>query len=86
MRSYIGEVDPHGHEFKVQELCVVDEVTQQLVCEGYYIAFRLLVSGVDFTFDDDATMAPVLRDISRLVPLGTGLRITVWVELDLQQW
>ena len=24
MHSYIGEVDPHGHEFRVQELCVVD--------------------------------------------------------------
>ena len=26
MHSYIGEVDPHGHEFRVQELCVVDEL------------------------------------------------------------
>ena len=24
--SYIGQVDPHGHEFRVQELCVVDEL------------------------------------------------------------
>ena len=24
--SYIGERDPHGHEFRVQELCVADEL------------------------------------------------------------
>ena len=27
LRSYIGEVDPHGHEFRVQEICAVDELT-----------------------------------------------------------
>ena len=26
LRSYIGEHDPHGHEFHVQELCIVDEL------------------------------------------------------------
>ena len=26
LHSYIGQVDPHGHEFRVQELCVVDEL------------------------------------------------------------
>ena len=26
LHSYIGEVDPHGHEFRVQEICVVDEL------------------------------------------------------------
>ena len=26
LHSYIGETDPHGHEFRVQELCVVDEL------------------------------------------------------------
>ncbi len=26
LQSYIGQVDPHGHEFRVQELCVVDEL------------------------------------------------------------
>ncbi|NDI02002.1 MAG: coenzyme F420-0:L-glutamate ligase [Actinobacteria bacterium] len=67
MRSYIGEVDPHGHEFKVQELCVVDEVTAaaELVKGNTSRIPVAVVSGVDFTFDDDATMAPVLRDISR---------------------
>ena len=44
MRSYIGEVDPHGHEFKVQELCVVDEVTAaaELVKGNTSRPFRLL--------------------------------------------
>ncbi len=26
LRSYIGEHDPHGHEFQVQELCIADEI------------------------------------------------------------
>ena len=26
MASYVGQRDPHGHEFRVQELCVVDEL------------------------------------------------------------
>ena len=67
MRSYIGEVDPHGHEFKVQELCVVDEVTAaaELVKGNTSRIPVAVVSGIDFEFDDDATMAPVLRDISR---------------------
>jgi len=67
MRSYIGEVDPHGHEFKVQELCVVDEVTAaaELVKGNTSRIPVAVVSGLDFKFDDDATMAPVLRDISR---------------------
>jgi coenzyme F420-0:L-glutamate ligase / coenzyme F420-1:gamma-L-glutamate ligase len=26
LTSYIGQVDPHGHEFRVQELCVADEL------------------------------------------------------------
>ncbi len=67
MRSYIGEVDPHGHEFKVQELCVVDEVTAaaELVKGNTSRIPVAVVSGIDFEFDDEATMAPVLRDISR---------------------
>jgi coenzyme F420-0:L-glutamate ligase/coenzyme F420-1:gamma-L-glutamate ligase len=26
LRSYIGQTDPHGHEFRVQEICVADEL------------------------------------------------------------
>ena len=26
LHSYIGEHDPHGHEFQVQEMCVADEL------------------------------------------------------------
>lgn len=67
MRSYIGEVDPHGHEFKVQELCVVDEVTAaaELVKGNTSRIPVAVVSGIKFEFDDNATMSPVLRDISR---------------------
>ena len=51
----------------MQELCVVDEVTAaaELVKGNTSRIPVAVVSGVEFTFDDDATMAPVLRDISR---------------------
>ena len=26
LHSYIGQHDPHGHEFRVQEICVADEL------------------------------------------------------------
>ena len=26
IHSYIGQVDPHGHEFRVQAVCIADEL------------------------------------------------------------
>lgn len=67
MVSYIGQHDPHGHEFRVQELCVVDELAAaaELVKGNTSRVPVGVVRGYDWTPDDDATMAPVLRDSSR---------------------
>jgi coenzyme F420-0:L-glutamate ligase/coenzyme F420-1:gamma-L-glutamate ligase len=67
MRSYIGEVDPHGHEFRVQELCVVDEIAAaaELVKGNTSRIPVAVLRGVEHEIVDDATMAPVLRDSSR---------------------
>ena len=67
LRSYIGEVDPHGHEFRVQEICAVDELTAaaELVKGNTSRIPVAVVRGYDWTVDDTATMAPVLRDSER---------------------
>jgi coenzyme F420-0:L-glutamate ligase / coenzyme F420-1:gamma-L-glutamate ligase len=65
--SYIGQRDPHGHEFRVQELCVVDELAgaAELVKGNTSRVPVAVVRGHAWTPDDAATMAPVLRDTSR---------------------
>jgi coenzyme F420-0:L-glutamate ligase/coenzyme F420-1:gamma-L-glutamate ligase len=67
MVSYIGQRDPHGHEFRVQELCVVDELAgaAELVKGNTSRVPVAVVRGHAWTPDDAATMAPVLRDTSR---------------------
>ena len=67
LRSYIGEVDPHGHEFRVQELCVADEVASaaELVKGNTSRVPVAVVRGFDHEVDDEATLAPVIRDAER---------------------
>lgn len=67
LRSYIGETDPHGHEFRVQELCVVDEVAAaaELVKGNTSRVPVAVVRGFEWVPDDDASMAPVIRDSSK---------------------
>ncbi len=67
LRSYIGEVDPHGHEFRVQEICAVDELTAaaELVKGNTSRVPVAVIRGYDWTTDDEASMAPVLRDAER---------------------
>ena len=67
MVSYIGQQDPHGHEFRVQELCIVDELAAaaELVKGNTSRVPVAVVRGYAWTRDDEATMAPVLRDASR---------------------
>jgi coenzyme F420-0:L-glutamate ligase/coenzyme F420-1:gamma-L-glutamate ligase len=62
--SYIGQHDPHGHEFAVQELCVVDELAAaaELVKGNTSRVPVAIVRGHSWDADDEATMAPVLRD------------------------
>jgi len=65
--SYIGQHDPHGHEFRVQEICVVDELAAaaELVKGNTSRVPVAVIRGHDWTADDTASMAPVLRDAER---------------------
>lgn len=67
LRSYIGETDPHGHEFRVQEICVADELAAagELVKGNTSRIPVAVVRGYAWTRDDTASMAPVIRDTSR---------------------
>jgi coenzyme F420-0:L-glutamate ligase/coenzyme F420-1:gamma-L-glutamate ligase len=65
--SYIGQVDPHGHEFKVQALCTADELAgaAELVKGNVSRVPVAVIRGYGWEVDDTATIAPVLRDQSR---------------------
>ena len=67
LHSYIGEVDPHGHEFRVQEICVVDELAgaAELVKGNTSRVPVAVIRGHEWIDDESATMAPVLRDSER---------------------
>ncbi len=67
IRSYIGEFDPHGHEFKVQALCIADQLAgaAELVKGNLGRIPVAVVRGYHWERDDTATIAPVLRDQSR---------------------
>ena len=67
MHSYIGEVDPHGHEFRVQELCVVDELAAaaELVKGNTSRVPVAVIRGYDWRRDDEASMRTVIRDAER---------------------
>jgi coenzyme F420-0:L-glutamate ligase/coenzyme F420-1:gamma-L-glutamate ligase len=63
MASYIGQRDPHGHEFRVQELCVVDELAgaAELVKGNTSRIPAAVIRGYAWDRDDDASMATVIR-------------------------
>jgi coenzyme F420-0:L-glutamate ligase / coenzyme F420-1:gamma-L-glutamate ligase len=65
--SYIGQVDPHGHEFKVQALCVADELAgaAELVKGNISRVPIAMIRDYSWTPDETATIGPVLRDQSR---------------------
>lgn len=67
LHSYIGESDPHGNEFQVQEICVADELAAagELVKGNTSRVPVAVVRGYDFEHDDTVTMAPVIRESSR---------------------
>ncbi len=67
MHSYIGEVDPHGHEFRVQELCVVDELAgaAELVKGNTSRVPVARIRGYAWQRDETASMAAVIRDAER---------------------
>ena len=65
--SYIGQVDPHGHEFRVQAVCTADELAgaAELVKGNVSRVPVGVIRGYAWEPDDTATIAPVLRDQSR---------------------
>jgi coenzyme F420-0:L-glutamate ligase/coenzyme F420-1:gamma-L-glutamate ligase len=67
MVSYIGQQDPHGHEFRVQELCVVDELASaaELVKGNTSRVPVVVIRGHGYEAEDAATMDAVKRDPSR---------------------
>jgi len=67
LHSYIGEVDPHGHEFRVQELCVVDELAAaaELVKGNTSRVPAAIIRGYEWRRDEHASMASVIRDAQR---------------------
>ncbi len=67
IHSYIGQFDPHGHEFKVQAVCLADELAgaAELVKGNISRVPVGVIRGHAWEVDDTATIAPVLRDQSR---------------------
>jgi coenzyme F420-0:L-glutamate ligase/coenzyme F420-1:gamma-L-glutamate ligase len=65
--SYIGQTDPHGHEFHVQEICTADELAGagELVKGNTSRVPVAVIRGFEWEPDDTASMAPVLRDSER---------------------
>lgn len=65
--SYIGQFDPHGHEFKVQAMCVADELAAaaELVKGNVSRVPVAVIRGYTWERDESATIAPVLRESSR---------------------
>jgi coenzyme F420-0:L-glutamate ligase/coenzyme F420-1:gamma-L-glutamate ligase len=67
MASYIGQHDPHGHVFRVQELCVVDELAgaAELVKGNTSRVPVAVVRGYPWERDEAASMASVIRDAAK---------------------
>lgn len=65
--SYIGQVDPHGHEFRVQALCTADEVAgaAELVKGNLSRVPCAVVRGLPWEPDDTASMQSIIRDSER---------------------
>lgn len=65
--SYIGQVDPHGHEFRVQALCVADELAgaAELVKGNLSRVPVAVIRGYSWEPDETATMTSVIRESER---------------------
>lgn len=65
--SYIGQVDPHGHEFRVQALCHADELagTAELVKGNLSRVPAAVIRGHEWQPDETATMQSIIRDSER---------------------
>ncbi len=65
--SYIGQVDPHGHEFRVQALCTADEIAgaAELVKGNLSRVPAAVVRGLPWERDEQATMQLIIREPER---------------------
>ena len=65
--SYIGQVDPHGHEFRVQAVCTADELAgaAELVKGNISRVPVGVIRGYTWEPNDEASMKDVLRDSTR---------------------
>jgi coenzyme F420-0:L-glutamate ligase / coenzyme F420-1:gamma-L-glutamate ligase len=65
--SYIGQVDPHGHEFRVQALCHADELAgaAELVKGNLSRVPAAVIRGHTWEPDETATMQSIIRDSER---------------------
>jgi len=65
--SYIGQVDPHGHEFRVQALCTADEIAgaAELVKGNLSRVPAAVVRGLPWERDEEATMQLIIRESER---------------------
>lgn len=65
--SYIGQVDPHGHEFRVQALCTADELAgaAELVKGNLSRVPVAVIRGHSWEPDETATMQSIIRDSER---------------------
>ena len=65
--SYIGQVDPHGHEFRVQALCTADEIAgaAELVKGNLSRVPAAVVRGFPWEPDETGTMQSIIRDSER---------------------
>lgn len=65
--SYIGQVDPHGHEFRVQALCTADELASaaELVKGNISRVPVAVIRGYAWEADEEASMRSVIRESER---------------------
>ena len=65
--SYIGEHDPHGHEFLVQAICRADELASagELVKGNLSRVPVAVIRGYDWEPDDEASMQDIIRESER---------------------
>ena len=61
--SYVGQQDPHGHKFRVQALCIVDELAgaAELVKGNTSRVPIAIIRGFDWVCDEKATIQDIIR-------------------------
>jgi coenzyme F420-0:L-glutamate ligase/coenzyme F420-1:gamma-L-glutamate ligase len=65
--SYVGQHDPHGHEFRVQQLAIADELASaaELVKGNLSRVPAAVIRGVRWSRDPEATAGSLLRPPER---------------------